>query len=121
MEQEALSRPFRMPVQWVNRQGLDFRGYSGTVAAGQARPGQRVVVQPAGTEAEILRIITMDGAQPSAGAGDAVTLVLDRDVDVSRGDVLAAADAPAKVADALAARGLWLPDPPLPPRRADVV
>ena len=113
VEQEALSRPFRMPVQWVNRPGLDFRGYSGTVASGHARPGQRVVVQPSGTEAEILRIVTMDGAQPSAGAGDAVTLVLDRDVDVSRGDVLAAADAPAKVADALAARLIWLHDTPL--------
>ena len=113
VEEEALSRPFRMPVQWVNRPGLDFRGYSGTVASGHAHPGQRVVVQPAGTEAEILRIVTMDGAQPSAGAGDAVTLVLDREIDVSRGDVLAAADAPAAVADALSARLIWLHDTPL--------
>ncbi len=113
VEQEALSRPFRMPVQWVNRSGLDFRGYSGTVASGHARPGQRVVVQPAGTEAEILRIVTMDGAQPSAGVGDAVTLVFDREIDVSRGDVLAAADAPAAVADALSARLIWLHDTPL--------
>ncbi len=113
VEPEALSRPFRMPVQWVNRSGLDFRGYSGTVASGRARPGQRVVVQPSGTEAEILRIVTMDGIQPSAGAGDAVTLVLDREIDVSRGDVLAAADAPAAVADALSARLIWLHDTPL--------
>ncbi len=113
VEQEALSRPFRMPVQWVNRPDPDFRGYSGTVACGQARPGQRVVVQPSGAEAEILRIVTMDGAQPSAGAGDAVTLVLDREIDVSRGDVLAAADAPVEVADALSARLIWLHDTPL--------
>ena len=113
VEQEALTRPFRMPVQWVNRPNLDFRGYSGTVVSGHARPGQRVVVQPSGTEAEILRIITMDGAQPSAIAGDAVTVVLDREIDVSRGDVLAAADAPAGVADALAARLIWLHDTPL--------
>ncbi len=113
VEQEALSRPFRMPVQWVNRPDAGFRGYSGTVACGHAWPGQRVVVQPSGTEAEILRIVTMDGAQPSADAGDAVTLVLDREIDVSRGDVLAAADAPAAVADALSARLIWLHDTPL--------
>ena len=113
VEQEVLSRPFRMPVQWVNRPNLDFRGYSGTVASGHVRPGQRLVAQPSGAEAEILRIVTMDGAQPSAGAGDAVTLVLDREIDVSRGDVLAAADAPAGVADALAARLIWLHDTPL--------
>ncbi len=113
VEQDALSRPFRMPVQWVNRPNLDFRGYSGTVASGHVRPGQRVVAQPSGAEAEVLRIVTMDGAQPSAGAGDAVTVVLDREIDVSRGDVLAAADAPAAVADALAARLIWLHDTPL--------
>ena len=107
VEQEALSRPFRMPVQWVNRPDADFRGYSGTVASGHARPGQRVVVQPSGMEAEILRIVTMDGAQPSASAGDAVTFVLDREIGVSRGDVLAAADAPVEVADALSARRVW--------------
>jgi bifunctional enzyme CysN/CysC len=113
VEQETLSRPFRMPVQWVNRPNLEFRGYSGTVASGHARPGQRVIVQPSGVEAEILRIVTMDGTQPSASAGDAVTFVLDREIDVSRGDVLAAADAPAEVADALAARLIWLHDTPL--------
>ncbi len=113
VEQEALSRPFRMPVQWVNRPNAEFRGYSGTVACGRVRPGQRVVVQPAGVEAGVLRIVTMDGAQPSAEAGDAVTLVLDREIDVSRGDVLAAADAPVAVADALSARLIWLHDTPL--------
>jgi len=113
VEQETLSRPFRMPVQWVNRPNLDFRGYSGTVASGHVRPGQRVVVQPSGANAEILRIVTMDGMQPRAEAGDAVTLVLDREIDVSRGDVLAAADAPVEVADALSARLIWLHDTPV--------
>ena len=111
--QAALSRPFRMPVQWVNRPDLDFRGYSGTVASGRIRPGHRVAVQPSGAEAEILRIVTMDGIQPSAEAGDAVTVVLDRELDVSRGDVLAAADAPTEVADALSARLIWLHGTPL--------
>jgi len=110
VEQEALSRPFRMPVQWVNRPNLDFRGYSGTVVSGRVRPGDRVMVQPSGGLAEIKRIVTMDGTQPTAEAGDAVTLVLDREIDVSRGDVLAAADAPVGVADALSARLIWLHD-----------
>jgi len=113
VEQEALSRPFRMPVQWVNRPNLDFRGYSGTVVSGRVRPGDRVMVQPSGGLAEIKRIVTMDGTQPTAEAGDAVTLVLDREIDVSRGDVLAAADAPVGVADALSARLIWLHDTPL--------
>jgi len=110
---EARSRPFRMPVQWVNRPNLDFRGYSGTVASGRVQPGDRVTVQPAGSLAEIKRIVTMDGILPAAEAGDAVTLVLDREIDVSRGDVLAAADAPVGVADALLARLIWLHDAPL--------
>jgi len=113
VEQEVLSRPFRMPVQWVNRPNLDFRGYSGTVVSGRVRPGDRVMVQPSGGLAEIKRIVTMDGIQPMAEAGDAVTLVLDREIDVSRGDVLAAADAPVGVADALLARLIWLHDTPL--------
>ncbi len=113
VEQEALSRPFRMPVQWVNRPNLDFRGYSGTVVSGRVRPGDHVIVQPSGGLAEIKRIVTMDGIQPVAEAGDAVTLVLDREIDVSRGDVLAAADAPVGVADALSARLIWLHDTPL--------
>jgi len=113
VEQETLARPFRMPVQWVNRPDLDFRGYSGTVASGRVQPGDRVVVQPSGVTAAIREIITMDGALPSAEAGDSVTLVLDREIDVSRGDVLAAADAPVRVADALSARLIWLYDTPL--------
>ncbi len=113
VEQEPLSRLFRMPVQWVNRPDLDFRGYSGTVASGRVRPGDPVTVQPSGGGAEIRRIVTMDGTQPSAEAGDAVTLVLDREISVSRGDVLATAGAPLEVADALSAQLIWLHDTPL--------
>ena len=113
VEQEALSRPFRMPVQWVNRPNLDFRGYAGTVVSGRVQPGDRIVIQPSGGQAEIERIVTMDGVLPAAEAGDAVTLVLDREIDVSRGDVLAAADAPVGVADALSARLIWLHETPL--------
>ncbi len=113
VEQETLARPFRMPVQWVNRPDLDFRGFSGTVASGRVQPGDRIVVQPAGSAAEIREIVTMDGIRPYAEAGDSVTLVLDREIDVSRGDVLAAAGAPVRVADALSAKLIWLHDTPL--------
>lgn len=113
VERDTLSRPFRMPVQWVNRPDLDFRGYSGTLSGGRVRPGDRVLVQPSGAEAEIRRIVTMDGVQPAAEAGDAVTFVLDREIDVSRGDVLCAADAPVGVADALSARLIWLHEIPV--------
>ena len=113
VEQETLARPFRMPVQWVNRPDLDFRGFSGTIASGRVQPGDRIVVQPAGSAAEIREIVTMDGTRPYAEAGDSVTLVLDREVDVSRGDVLAAAGASVRVADALSARLIWLHDTPL--------
>ena len=111
--QPAGSRPFRMPVQWVNRPNPDFRGYAGTIAAGTVCPGDQVRVQPAGELAGIARIVSMDGDLPCAGAGDAVTLVLDREIDISRGDVLAAPDAPVRVADALAASVIWLHAAPL--------
>jgi len=121
VEQEARSRPFRMPVQWVNRPGPDFRGYSGTLAAGRIRPGDAVQVQPRGTMAAIARIVTMDGDLQSAEAGDAVTLVLDRELDISRGDVLAASDAPLAVADSFSAKLIWLHDTPVTSGRAYLV
>src|SRR5271165_362001 len=87
--------PFRMPVQYVTRPDQTFRGYAGTVATGKAHPGDRLVNAGAGTEATIERIVTMDRDLPEANAGDAVTLTLDREIDISPGDVLAAEPAPA--------------------------
>ncbi len=110
VETAADARPFRMPVQWVNRPDADFRGYAGTVASGRVRPGDAVVVHTSGRTAAVARIVTMDGDLPEARAGDAVTLVLDREVDVSRGDVLGAAGMPLGVADGLAAHLVWLSD-----------
>ena len=110
VEGAADGRPFRMPVQWVNRPDADFRGYAGTVASGRVRPGDAVTVHTSGRTAAVARIVTMDGDLPEARAGDAVTLVLDREVDVSRGDVLGASGAPLGVAESLAAHLVWLSD-----------
>jgi bifunctional enzyme CysN/CysC len=111
-------RPFRMPVQLVCRPNLDFRGYAGTIASGHVAPGMAIAVSGAGVEAHIARIVTLDGDLQEAVAGDAVTLVLDRELDVSRGDVLAAAQAPVRVADQFAAHVIWLAEAPLVPARA---
>ncbi len=83
-------KPFRLPVQWVNRPNLDFRGFSGTIAGGRVRPGDAIAVAKSGRTSKVARIVTMDGDLPEAVAGDAVTLTLADEVDISRGDVLAA-------------------------------
>jgi bifunctional enzyme CysN/CysC len=104
--------PFRMPVQYVNRPDHGFRGYCGTVAAGQVRPGDSLTNAAARTPAVVSRIVTMDGDLEQAGPGDAVTLVLDREIDVSRGDVLAADPAPV-AADGLDSWVVWMDETPL--------
>ncbi|WP_130619607.1 sulfate adenylyltransferase subunit CysN [Dyella amyloliquefaciens] len=109
---------FRMPVQWVNRPDASFRGYAGTVCGGRIAVGSEVVVQPAMRRARIERIVTADGDLPHASDGQAVTLTLDREIDVSRGDVIADAARPAPVADQFAAHVLWMGDEPLLPNRA---
>jgi bifunctional enzyme CysN/CysC len=111
------SQPFRMPVQWVNRPNLDFRGFSGTVAGGVVRPGDAIRVLPSGQTSRISRIVTYDGDLDSAGAGEAVTLVLADEIDVSRGDVIAAAQAPCQVSDQFAVHLLWMQESPLFPGR----
>ena len=110
--------PFRMPVQWVNRPDLDFRGFSGTVASGTVRPGARVLVAASGRESAVRRIVTYDGDLAQAVAGDAVTLTLADEIDVSRGDVLAAPDARPEVSDQFAAQIVWMDEAPLLPGRA---
>ena len=109
--------PLRFPVQWVNRPSPDFRGFAGTVASGCMRPGDRVRIQPSGAETFIKRIVRKGGDMPAAFAGDAVTVVLGDEVDVSRGDFLSALDAPATVADQFEARVVWMSDDPLYPSR----
>ncbi len=113
VDDDAVVRPFRMPVQWVNRPNLDFRGYSGTVASGVVRPGDAVGVTGVSRTTTIARIVTMDGELAEARAGDAVTLVLAEETDVSRGDVIAAADAPVHVADQFQSHLVWLSETPM--------
>ncbi|MCW3477049.1 adenylyl-sulfate kinase [Limobrevibacterium gyesilva] len=105
-------RPFRMPVQWVNRADAEFRGYAGTVACGSVRPGDQVTVARSGVAATVARVVTMDGDLEQAGAGDAVTLTLQEQVDISRGDVLAGG-VPVPVTDRFDANMVWLSEAPL--------
>ncbi len=109
----AAERPFRMPVQWVNRPNADFRGYAGTIASGRVRTGDAVVAAGFSRPTTIARIVTADGDLPEAAQGDAVTLVLADELDVSRGDVLADAAAPATTADQFQAHLIWLTAAPL--------
>jgi bifunctional enzyme CysN/CysC len=106
------ARAFRMPVQLVARPDHTFRGYAGTVATGTIRPGAAVVNAMSGVEARVARIVTMDGDLAQASPGRAVTLVLDREIDVSRGDVLAVAPPPA-LADRVTAWVVWMDETPL--------
>lgn len=108
---------FRMPVQWVNRPDQSFRGYAGTICGGRVQVGDEIVVQPGNQRARIARIVTVDGDLDEASVGQAVTLTLDREVDVSRGEVIADAARPAPEADQFAAHVLWMGDESLLPNR----
>lgn len=112
LETAAIPRPmdtrFVFPVQWVNRPHADFRGFSGTVAGGQISVGDSVRVCASGQTAKIDRLVTFDGDLPNAGTGDAVTLVLDREVDASRGDMFTAPDAPLEITDQFEATLVWM-------------
>jgi bifunctional enzyme CysN/CysC len=114
VDQERMQAgPFRFPVQWVNRPNLDFRGFAGTIAGGSVAPDDRIVVLPSGRESTVERIVSFDGDLERAVAGQAVTLVLGDEIDVSRGDVIAAAEAPPPVGDQFEATVVWMVDEPL--------
>ncbi len=115
---DTAALPFRFTVQWVMRPDADFRGFAGTVASGSVRRGQDVVILPSGRTTRIARIVTYDGDLEEAKAGDAVTLVLADEVDVSRGDVIAELHARPQVADQFAAHIIWMGEEPLLPGRA---
>ena len=106
-------QPLRLPVQWVNRPNLDFRGFAGTIAGGTIQPGQRIRVQPSGRESKVTRIVTADGDLDLAVANQSVTLTLADEVDISRGDVISTIDAPAQVADQFEATLVWMSDQPM--------
>ena len=117
VDSDLVGKPFRFPVQWVNRPNLDFRGFSGTVATGRIRPGDKVVVAASGRESTIDRIVTYDGDLPEAKAGDAVTLTLKDEIDIARGDILVEPTSRPEVADQFAAHLLWMAEEPLLPGR----
>ena len=111
-------RPFRMPVQWVNRPNLDFRGFSGLIATGSVKPGDPIRVLPSGKTSTISRVVTLDGDLESAAAGQSVTVCFADEIDCSRGDVIAAADTPPEAADQFEATVVWLADDALIAGRA---
>jgi bifunctional enzyme CysN/CysC len=117
VNQDLASSPFRMPVQWVNRPNADFRGYSGTIASGTIAPGDAVVVCPAATKSHIAQVVSADGELARAEAGQAVTLVLEDEIDASRGDVIAKAGDPPTTADQFAAHLVWMSSEPMLPER----
>ncbi|UZB07200.1 sulfate adenylyltransferase subunit CysN [Xanthomonas citri] len=107
----------RLPVQWVNRPSAQFRGYAGTIAAGQVQVGDAVVVVPSGRRTQVASVRDANGEVSSARAGQAVTLTLRDEIDISRGDIIAAIDDPPEVADQFAAHLLWMDDAALLPGR----
>jgi bifunctional enzyme CysN/CysC len=109
----AADGPFRMPVQWVNRPNLDFRGFSGTVVGGSIRPGDAVTILPSGISTTVSGIFGGTGELKSAECEQSVTLTLAEEVDVSRGDVIVATEQPATVADQIEAHVVWMGDEPL--------
>jgi len=116
-DDQLAQMPFRMPVQWVNRPNLDFRGFAGTIVAGRIAQGDAVAVAKSGQTSTVKRIVTKDGDLHDAAAGDAVTLTLADEIDISRGDVLCAPDERAEVSDQLAAHLIWMAEEPLLPGR----
>jgi bifunctional enzyme CysN/CysC len=112
------SQAFRLPVQWVNRPNLDFRGFCGTVVSGSIQVGDRVRMVPSGSESNIARIVTHDGDLDRAIAGQAVTLTLADEIDIGRGDIICAVDNPAPVADQFKVTIAWMDESPLLPGRS---
>ena len=109
------AQPMRFPVQYVNRPNLDFRGYAGTLASGRVEVGQRVKVLPSGVESNVARIVTFDGDREEAFAGEAITLVLTDEIDISRGDLLLAADEALPAVQSASVDVVWMAEQPLSP------
>ena len=112
------TKPFRLPVQWVNRPNLDFRGFSGLISSGSVKPGDAVRVLPSGKTSTVTKIVTLDDQLDEAVAGQSVTICFADEVDCSRGNVVAVADAPPEVSDQFEATIVWMDDDPLHVGRA---
>ncbi|MCJ7558528.1 MAG: sulfate adenylyltransferase subunit CysN [Gammaproteobacteria bacterium] len=113
-----IEKPFRLPVQWVNRPNLDFRGFSGTIVSGQVRPGDDIAVPSSGRTGRVKAIVTLDGDLDIAVAGQAVTLTLEDEIDISRGEVLSAPLARPDFADQFEAKLVWMHEDQLLPGRS---
>ena len=117
VDSATLDRPFRLPVQWVNRPNLDFRGFSGTVAAGTISKGDEIVVIPSGKRSTVKDIVTFSGSQDIAREDQAITLTLNDEIDISRGDMICAAESPAEQSTQFGAHVLWMSEKELYPGR----
>ncbi|AJD48495.1 sulfate adenylyltransferase, large subunit [Isoalcanivorax pacificus W11-5] len=113
VQRDAKLDTLRLPVQYVNRPNLDFRGYCGTLAAGVVKPGMPVRALPSGKTSTVKAIVTWEGEQPEALAGQAITLTLNDEIDISRGDMLVAADDAVTLGHAFMAHVVWMHDQPL--------
>lgn len=113
-----VAKPFRLPVQWVNRPNLDFRGFSGLISTGSVKPGDAIRVLPSGKTSTVTRVVTLDGDLDEAIAGQSVTVCFADEIDCSRGDVIATADNPPEAADQFESTIVWLNDEPLHVGRA---
>ena len=116
-EDREAAHPFAMPVQWVNRPNLDFRGFSGRIGSGSVRPGDSVRISPSGVVSRVKKIVVGSGPAAEAAAGRSVTLVLEDEVDASRGDVIATASHPVESADQFEADLFWMSEHALLPGR----
>ncbi|MEO6576215.1 MAG: sulfate adenylyltransferase subunit CysN, partial [Polyangiaceae bacterium] len=117
IDQDQHKAPFRMAVQWVSRPNQDFRGFAGLIASGVVRPGDRLKVLPSGKESRVVRIVTEDGDLPEAGAGQSITLTIEHEIDISRGDLLTGMDSQPAVAVELQATLIWMHEQPMLPGR----
>jgi bifunctional enzyme CysN/CysC len=113
----AAEAPFRLPVQWVNRPNLDFRGFSGTVAGGTVHPGDLIKVMPSAKQSRVARVL-IDSDLPYATAGQSITVTLEDEIDCSRGDIICAAESPAEVSDQFETTIVWMHDHPMLPGRS---
>ena len=114
-------KAFRMPVQWVNRPNLDFRGFAGQVLSGSIKPGEKVRALPSGRSSTVSRVVAMSGDLEEAVEGQSITLTLQDEIDISRGDVLCADNEPAEVSDQFQATMLWMSDGAMLPGRSYVM
>jgi bifunctional enzyme CysN/CysC len=118
VEEDRVSAPFRLPVQWVNRPNLDFRGYAGTVAGGRVRVGDEIVVANSGRTSKVKSLYVADTLAEKAEAGEAVTMTLADELDIARGDVLCLPQSRPEVADQFTAHVIWMSADPMLPGRS---